>query len=244
MIDCYTNEDYKLELFKFQVWSKIGDVLNLVNARSNILRTTFDATETIKEAYQNKITPTLANHTQISGDVFSGFIANGVELSHTKLKHIDPFIFRDHHQLRMIVLTENQYITQLDSKTFTQLSNLEKLIIVRNKQLTTLAPNLFQDLKNLKWLSLHCNQISSIESSLFKNLTSLEKLTLFSNILEGLNTESFKCLRKLKLLNLHDNRISYLDSNLFDQMEHLKSLILSENRLKDIGNVFKGLSRL
>ncbi|KAG9483580.1 hypothetical protein GDO78_009480 [Eleutherodactylus coqui] len=134
--------------------------------------------------------------------------ATHLNLSHNKLKEIDPAAFVELQGLREVQLGYNE------------LSAIPSLGSASSKMIS---------------LSLHHNKIRNIEQRDLIPYTSLETLDLSSNEISEIRSGSFSFHLRIKDLNLGSNRLSSLESGSFDNLSRsLLTLRLSKNRISQL----------
>ncbi|XP_018409990.1 PREDICTED: leucine-rich repeats and immunoglobulin-like domains protein 1 [Nanorana parkeri] len=134
--------------------------------------------------------------------------ATHLNLSHNKLKEIDPAAFVELLGLREVQLGYNEL---------------------------TSIPSLGSAASQIISLSLHHNKIRSIEAKELVPYTALEILDLSSNEITEIRRGSFPAQLRIKELNLGSNKLSSLEAGAFDNLSRsLLTLRLSKNRISQL----------
>ncbi|KAM5148036.1 leucine-rich repeats and immunoglobulin-like domains protein 1 [Mantella aurantiaca] len=143
--------------------------------------------------------------------------ATHLNLSHNKLKKIDPAAFVELLGLREVQLGYNEL---------------------------TSIPSLGSAASRIISLSLHHNKIRSIEAKELVPYTALETLDLSSNEITEIRKGSFPPQLRIKDINLGSNKLSSLEAGSFDNLSRsLLTLRLSKNRISQLPvKAFKLLS--
>ncbi|XP_069823016.1 leucine-rich repeats and immunoglobulin-like domains protein 1 [Dendropsophus ebraccatus] len=165
-----------------------------------------------------------------------------LNLSHNKLKEIDPAAFVELQGLREVQLGYNEL------SAFPSLGSASSDVVslslhhnkIRNIEQSDLIPY-----ASLETLDLSSNEITEIRSGLFPLRLRIKDLNLGSNKLSSLESGSFDNLsRSLLTLRLSKNRISQLPVRAF-KLPLLTQLELNRNRIRLIeGLTFQGLDSL
>ncbi|XP_040263538.1 leucine-rich repeats and immunoglobulin-like domains protein 1 isoform X1 [Bufo bufo] len=168
--------------------------------------------------------------------------ATHLNLSHNKLKEIDPAAFVELQGLREVHLGYNELsaIPFLGSAA----SQIVSLSLHHNK-IRNIEPRDLLPYTSLETLDLSANDITEIRSGSFPLRLRIKDLNLGSNKLSRLESGSFDNLsRSLLTLRLSKNRISQLPVRAF-KLPLLTQLELSRNRIRLIeGLTFQGLDSL
>ncbi|XP_077308095.1 leucine-rich repeats and immunoglobulin-like domains protein 1 isoform X2 [Lithobates pipiens] len=134
--------------------------------------------------------------------------ATHLNLSHNKLKEIDPAAFVELLGLREVQLGYNEL---------------------------TSIPSLGSVASQIISLSLHHNKIRSIEATELIPYTALESLDLSSNEITEIRRGSFPLQLRIKDINLGSNKLSSLEAGSFDNLSRsLLTLRLSKNRISHL----------
>lgn len=134
--------------------------------------------------------------------------ATHLNLSHNKLKEIDPAAFVELLGLREVQLGYNEL---------------------------TSIPSLGSVASQIISLSLHHNKIRSIEATELIPYTALETLDLSSNEITEIRRGSFPLQLRIKEINLGSNKLSSLEAGSFDNLSRsLLTLRLSKNRISHL----------
>ncbi|CAK9808875.1 Insulin-like growth factor-binding protein complex acid labile subunit [Anthophora plagiata] len=165
-------------------------------------------------------------------------------LSDNNIKHIDPFIFQDHLELKIVHLEGNN----IETLNLKDIWNLEELYLDRNPIQNLVIDSFNQSLKVLSLsdcflkqpiyisspllitLDMSRNQISDIYYDVFKSIPLLENLNLMYNNI--MFVPDLKYLKHLKRLFLDNNNISMLQRNFMP--DSLKTLSLKRNQIDEI----------
>ena len=129
--------------------------------------------------------------------------------------------------LRILDISDNWMLQDLNSAFFASIPNLQKLFIIDND----LEVSMFKGLSNLTYLDMSHNQPISVNSTPFMELEYLEDLNLAWCGLQNLSDTMFTGLSNLLMLNLGYNDLHHLPSGVFVRLTKLKVLDLSGNRL-------------
>ena len=129
--------------------------------------------------------------------------------------------------LRILDISDNWMLQDLNSALFASIPNLQKLSIRGNK----LVVSMFKGLRNLTYLDMSWNRQINVNSTPFIELEFLEDLNLAKCRLRNLSDTFFTGLSNLLMLNLGYNDLDYLPSGVFVELTKLKVLDLSYNRL-------------
>ncbi|CAF1025420.1 unnamed protein product [Brachionus calyciflorus] len=138
---------------------------------------------------------------------------------------------------------DGNLIINLESNTFSELSNLN-LLVLQSNDLSIISNGTFSNLTRLTYLDLSYNEIVSIENEAFSDLVSLTHLILNHNKLKSIGLDLFKTLinlkhliikiiniqylTNLKILDLQMNSITNFSQNLYN----LEILNLNKNPIK------------
>lgn len=118
---------------------------------------------------------------------------------------------------------EQNYITEIPSKAFTNYRRLRR-IDLSNNNISRIAYDAFSGLKSLNSLVLYGNKIKELPAGVFKGLTSLQLLLLNANEISCIRKDSFKDLSSLSLLSLYDNNIQSLSNGTFDALKQIQTM--------------------
>ena len=122
---------------------------------------------------------------------------------------------------------DNNLITQIPPKAFSELHNLSVLSLTKNV-ITDVFPGAFNGLQRLNRLDLKNNQLYSLDKAFFNGLDSLTSLYLSQNKLRAIPDVGLS--RNLSKLDLEHNQFSsahFPDG--YSQLQKLKSVVLSNN---------------
>lgn len=131
-------------------------------------------------------------------------------------------------------------ILKIDLDIFKGLKVL-KILRLDNNKITEITGRLFSDLSNLKELSLSNNSLKKIDSKTFKGLKNLETLKLDKNEIKEIDGNSFSDLSNLKELDLESNKLERIYANTFIGLSELKRLHLNNNVITEIDVILKNL---
>ena len=188
-----------------------------------------------------------------------------LNLAHNRFKEVNPRQFRRFYNLVDLDLSWNK-IEQLNNDSETELSTIRVLDISYNRRLQDLnsaffagIPNLqklsisgndlevsmFKGLRNLTYLDMSRNRLINVNSTPFVELENLEELYLSFCGLTNLRGTMFTGLSNLLELNLRRNELKHLSSRVFVRLTKLKVLDVSENILEHLpSGVFVTLTKL
>lgn len=189
-----------------------------------------------------------------------------LNLSHNKLKEIDPAAFAELLGLREVQLGYNELtsipslgsassqiislslhhnkIRSIDGKELGQYTALETLDLSSN-EITEIRRGSFPQQLRIKDLNLGSNKLSSLEAGSFDNLSrSLLTLRLSKNRISQLPVKAFK-LPSLTQLELNRNRIRLIEGLTFQGLDSLEVLKLQRNNISKLTDgAFWGLARM
>ena len=143
--------------------------------------------------------------------------------------------------LRVLDISYNLRLQDLNSAFFASIPNLQKLSIRGNK----LVVSMFKGLRNLTYLDMRGNKLISVNSTPFIELKYLEDLNLAWCGLQNLSDTMFTGISNLLMLNLQGNHLHHLPSGVFVGLTKLKVLDLSYTKLDHLpSGVFFRLTKL
>ena len=164
-----------------------------------------------------------------------------LDLSWNYIKHLNNDSDTGLSTLRVLDISYNQRLHDLNSAFFASIPNLQWLSISRNY----LVVSMFKGLRNLTYLDMSYNKPISVNSTPFIELEYLEDLNLGGCGLKNLSDTMFTGLSNLLTLNLGYNDLDYLPSGVFVRLTKLEVLDLSSNDLDYLpSGVFVGLTKL
>ena len=164
-----------------------------------------------------------------------------LDLSWNNIAHLNNDSDTELSTLRVLDISGNRRLQDLNSAFFAGIPNLQNLSISRND----LEVSMFKGLRNLTYLDMSDNQPISVNSTPFMELEYLEDLNLFNCGLRNLSDTMFTGLSNLLKLNLWWNHLHHLPSGVFVRLTKLKVLDLSYNNLDHLpSGVFVGLTKL
>lgn len=169
---------------------------------------------------QNLTEETLAYHT--------GF--HHLNLHSNKIHFIQPGLFRDMTDLKVLDLSRNHLNVFARSKTnIGPLTAVESLDLSSNGLYTGMSDYFLADSPSLANLSLNSNSITKIAQNTFTGSLSLRKISLHNNVILEIEDGAFDSLDQLTELDLSKNSITCItDFNLYN----LKVLNLSKNSME------------
>ena len=150
-----------------------------------------------------------------------------LDLSWNNITHLNNDSDTELSKLRVLDISYNWRLHDLNGAFFVSLPNLQWLSISNN----LLVVSMFKGLRNLTYLDMSFNQPISVNSTPFRELEYLEDLKLRGCGLKNLSDTMFTGLSNLLMLNLGYNGLDYLPSGVFVELTKLKVLDLSYNRL-------------
>ena len=164
-----------------------------------------------------------------------------LDLSWNNISHLNNDSDTELSTLRVLDISYNWRLQDLNSAFFASIPNLQKLSIIGND----LEVSLFKGLRNLTYLDMRGNKLISVNSTPFMELQYLEDLNLGGCRLQNLSDTMFTGLSNLLMLNLDYNDLHHLSSRVFVRLTKLKVLDLSFNDLDYLpGGLFVGLIKL
>ena len=164
-----------------------------------------------------------------------------LDLSRNFIIHLNNDSDTELSTLRVLYISGNRMLQDLNSAFFASIPNLQKLSIIGND----LEVSLFKGLRNLTYLDMRGNKLISVNSTPFMELEYLEDLNLGWSGLKNLSDTMFTGLSNLLMLNLGHNDLDYLPSGVFVRLTKLEVLDLSYNNLDHLpSGLFVGLTKL
>ena len=164
-----------------------------------------------------------------------------LDLSSNLIKHLNNDSDTELSMLRLLDISYNRGLQDLNSAFFASIPNLQNLSIRDND----LEVSMFKGIQNLTFLDMSSNKPISVNSTPFVELKYLEDLKLESCGLSHLRDTMLIGLSNLLMLDLRWNYMRHLPSGLFVGLTKLKVLDLSFNNLDHLpSGVFVGLTRL
>ncbi|XP_029135761.1 transforming growth factor beta activator LRRC32 [Labrus bergylta] len=169
---------------------------------------------------QNLTMETLAYHTSF----------NHLNLHSNKIHFIQPGLFRDMTDLKVLDLSRNHLNVFTHSKiNIGPLTAVESLDLSSNGLYTGMSDYFLADSPSLANLSLNSNSITKIAQNTFSGSSSLKRINLHNNVILEIEDGAFDSLNHLTELDLSKNSITCItDFNLC----HLKVLNLSKNSME------------
>lgn len=128
---------------------------------------------------------------------------------------------------------ENNFITELNEKSFDQLAHLRILNLLHNS-IKTIAPNTFTKLSRLIFLGLSWNQLDSLTMAMLEGASNVMIATFHGNKIKSIEPNTFSTMKNLKKLILSYNEISALDARTFNGLNNLEYLELSFNPILSV----------
>ena len=164
-----------------------------------------------------------------------------LDLSSNYIIHLNNDSDAELSTLRVLDISFNLRLQDLNSAFFASIPNLQKLSIRGNK----LVVSMFKGLRNLTYLDMRWNRQINVNSTPFIELEFLEDLNLAKCRLRNLSDTFFTGLSNLLMLNLGYNDLHHLPSGVFVRLTKLKVLDLSDNCLDHLpSGVFVRLTKL
>ncbi|XP_029374881.1 transforming growth factor beta activator LRRC32 [Echeneis naucrates] len=169
---------------------------------------------------QNLTQETLAFHTSF----------RHLNLNSNKIHFIQPGLFRDMTDLRVLDLSRNHLnVFALSKTSIGPLTAVESLDLSSNGLYTGMSDYFLADSPSLASLSLNSNSITKIAKNTFNGSSLLQKISLHNNVILEIEDGAFDFLRNLTELDLSKNSINcIIDFNLY----HLRMLNLSKNSME------------
>uniref|UniRef100_A0A8C9XVM7 Leucine rich repeat containing 32 n=1 Tax=Sander lucioperca TaxID=283035 RepID=A0A8C9XVM7_SANLU len=169
---------------------------------------------------QNLTQETLAYHT--------GF--HHLNLHSNKIHFIQPGLFKDMTDLRVLDLSRNQLNVFAFSKiNIGPLTAVESLDLSSNGLYTGMSDYFLADSPSLANLSLNSNSITKIAQNTFSGSSSLRKINLHNNVIMEIEDGAFDSLDSLTELDLSKNSITCITNF---NLCNLKVLNLSKNSME------------
>ena len=164
-----------------------------------------------------------------------------LKLRDNRFKEVNLRQFRRFYNLVELDLSWNDII-HLNNDSYTKFSTLRVLDISHNRKLKDLNSDFFASIPNLQWLSIRGNELVV---SMFKGLRNLTYLDMSSNQLINVTSTPFMELEYLEDLNLQLCRLRHLRATMFTGLSNLLRLNLGYNKLYNLSNgVFLSLTKL
>ena len=164
-----------------------------------------------------------------------------LDLSFNRILHLNNDSDTELSTLRVLNISYNWNLHDLNSPFFDSIPNLQWLSIKNN----FLVVSKFKGLRNLTYLDMSLNQLISVNSTPFMELTYLEDLNLGQCGLKNLSDIMFTGLSNILKLHLRYNNLYDLPSGVFVRLTQLEVLDLSYNRLDYLpSGLFVGLTKL
>lgn len=139
---------------------------------------------------------------------------------------------------------ENNFITELNEKSFEQLGHLRIANLLHNS-IRSIAPNTFAKLDRLIFLGLSWNQLESLTKVMLDSATNVMIATFHGNKIKAIEADTFSAMKHLKKLILSYNEISALDPHTFNGLNNLEYLELSFNPIASFNaTTFRHLRKL
>ncbi|KAM9331697.1 transforming growth factor beta activator LRRC32 [Pholidichthys leucotaenia] len=153
-----------------------------------------------------------------------------LNLHFNKIHFIQPDLFKDMTDLKVLDLSRNQLNVFALSKTnIGPLTAVQSLDLSNNGLYTGMSDYFLVDSPSLVNLSLNSNSITKIEQNTFSRSSSLKKINLHNNIILEIEDGAFDFLHNLTELDLSKNSITCItDFNLYK----LQMLNLSQNSME------------
>lgn len=163
-----------------------------------------------------------------------------LNLHSNRIHFIQPGLFRDMKDLRVLDLSKNHLNVFAHSKTSVgPLTAVESLDLSNNGLYTGMSDSFLAESPSLANLSLNSNSITKITRNTFDGASSLRKINLHNNVILEIEDGAFDSLDNLTELDLSKNSITcILDFNLFN----LAFLNLSKNSVEFFQSVESNVS--
>ena len=164
-----------------------------------------------------------------------------LDLSWNDIIHLNNDSDTELSTLRVLDISYNQRLHDLNSAFFASIPNLQKLSIRGND----LEVSMFKGLRNLTYLDMRGNKLISVNPTPFIELKYLDDLNLAWCGLQNLSDTMFTGISNLLMLNLQGNQLHHLPSGVFVGLTKLKVLDLSYTKLDHLpSGVFVRLTKL
>ncbi|XP_055612722.1 chaoptin isoform X2 [Uranotaenia lowii] len=155
-----------------------------------------------------------------------------IDVSNCGLKTIQPDLFHNNTELRIILLAHN-HLKNLEENTFMSLNNLFSVDLSHN-DIATIKPRTFINTINLRTLNLAGNKLVEFKADVFNSETAMENLDLSHNQINTFAPSSFKIHPRLRKIILSDNKIQHFDADLINMLDYLEVIDLKNNQLTSI----------
>ncbi|GLV33960.1 uncharacterized protein CBL_11157 [Carabus blaptoides fortunei] len=166
-----------------------------------------------------------------------------LNLANNRLSSVEEDAMFDIKGIRKLILSGNR-ITTIKPNVFA--SSLE-ILHLDNNLLTRLGDKTFSNLNHLKELSLSRNKLKKIQRHLFTGLGDIFKLDVSHNAVDTIDVKAFDDLHEMKLLQLAHNNLKQITAEMFpkNNVMLLQSIRLDHNELSFLSKtVFVRLSSL
>ncbi|KAK2828408.1 hypothetical protein Q5P01_019442 [Channa striata] len=153
-----------------------------------------------------------------------------LNLRSNKIHFIQPGLFRDMTELKVLDLSRNHLnVVALSKTNIGPLIAVESLDLSSNGLYTGMSDYFLADSPSLENLSLNSNSITKIAQDTFSGSLGLKKISLHNNVIMEIEDGAFDSLNHLTELDLSKNSITCITNfNLYN----LKVLNLSKNSLE------------
>lgn len=150
------------------------------------------------------------------------------------IKHVRAMDFQRHLPTLEHVSLAINFISQIDSSSFDQLTNLRYLNLSHNSLRGLHFFTILTQLTKLEVLDMSFNELREVPSLKLLKMSNLQQLNFSNNFIGELAEKSLAGLFSLRRLNLQNNAIRSVHANAFNQLFDLTYLDLSSNKLTAI----------
>uniref|UniRef100_A0A8R1DU52 Ig-like domain-containing protein n=1 Tax=Caenorhabditis japonica TaxID=281687 RepID=A0A8R1DU52_CAEJA len=154
-----------------------------------------------------------------------------LDLSNNIIRHIDPFVFANFPNLKVLNLRKNR-LSRIPHGS-QKLDHLEKLDL-RSNLISTISPEEFSQLASIRAVDLSRNLISYLPKPTSLKKAVIEKFDLTRNLIRDVTFLAFNQLPSLRNVSLAKNDVFRLDDGMFYACEGLTRLNLSTNRVQSV----------
>lgn len=132
----------------------------------------------------------------------------------------------------------NGALNRIQSNAFADAAELRLILITGNREIEEIQADAFKGATNLFVLDMFANRIESIDEHAFNGLDSLMQIFLENNELHELPPHVFRPLKLLQVLFLNNNLLEVLDGRLLASNTQITSISISINQINAIGRTF------
>nr|CAH7750067.1 unnamed protein product [Callosobruchus chinensis] len=157
-----------------------------------------------------------------------------LDLTHNRIKHIDPNILSTLTSLKSLKISRN-FIQEVREGTFHNLAHL-KTLHLDNNEVEIIESNAIRALPVLKSIKLNKNKIKEIPNLAFNKLPSLQTVELQENLIRSIAPKAFNLVPQMIMVNLSNNQIFDVEEIGLKSMISLEVLDLSNNRITRLSN--------